>query len=110
MPRPTSEKIAFGYYVDGRVTAVLGTHTHVPTADSRVLANGTAYISDVGMAGARDGVIGVKYGNVIKKFLDPEAKFKNEPEEEGILQINGVLVETGDNGKAVKIENCTKKF
>jgi len=55
----TSEKVALGWYLDGRVTAVVGTHTHVPTADARVLPGGTAYITDVGMTGARDGVIGV---------------------------------------------------
>jgi metallophosphoesterase (TIGR00282 family) len=56
----TSEKVALGWYLDGRVTAVVGTHTHVPTADARVLPNGTAYITDVGMTGPRGGVIGVK--------------------------------------------------
>ncbi|MBA2516874.1 MAG: TIGR00282 family metallophosphoesterase [Solirubrobacterales bacterium] len=56
----TSEKVALGWYLDGRVTAVVGTHTHVPTADARVLPGGTAYITDVGMTGARDGVIGVR--------------------------------------------------
>jgi len=100
----TSEKIAFGKYADGRVTAVFGTHTHVPTADARILAHNTAYVSDVGMTGARDGVLGVKYENAIKKFLDPEAKFRNEVEEEGVLQINGVFVDTDENQKATKIE------
>jgi len=56
----TSEKVAMGWHLDGRVTAVLGTHTHVPTADARVLAGGTAYITDVGMTGARGGVLGVR--------------------------------------------------
>jgi calcineurin-like phosphoesterase len=56
----TSEKISLGWYLDGRVTAVVGTHTHVPTADERVLPNGTAYITDVGMSGPYDGVIGVR--------------------------------------------------
>ena len=56
----TSEKVGMGWYLDGRVTAVVGTHTHVPTADARVLPGGTAYITDVGMTGPRDGVIGVK--------------------------------------------------
>jgi len=104
----TSEKVAFGYYVDGRVTAMLGTHTHVPTADNRVLPGGTAYISDVGMTGARDGVIGVKYDNVIKKFLDPKAKFKNEPEDEGTLQINGVLIEV--ESEKLKVKSITKLY
>ena len=56
----TSEKVALGWYLDGRVTAVVGTHTHVPTADARVLPQGTAYVTDVGMTGARGGVIGVR--------------------------------------------------
>jgi hypothetical protein len=106
----TSEKIALGYYADGRVTAILGTHTHVPTADARVLPGGTAHITDAGMTGARDGVIGVKKENVLEKFLHPEGKFKNEVEEDGVLQINGVLIEVGDNQKAVKIEKLYQEI
>jgi len=64
----TSEKVAMGWYLDGRVTAVVGTHTHVPTADARVLPGGTAYITDVGMTGARDGVIGVRKEQSISVF------------------------------------------
>jgi len=66
----TSEKIAFGWYLDGRVTAVVGTHTHVATADEHVLPKGTAYITDVGMTGPHDGVIGMDRVGIIKKFLD----------------------------------------
>jgi len=66
----SSEKIALGWYLDGRVTAVVGTHTHVPTADERVLPNGTAFITDVGMTGPYDGVIGVKKELVVGKFLN----------------------------------------
>jgi len=65
----TSEKIAMGWYLDGRVTAVLGTHTHVPTADSRVLPGGTAYQTDVGMTGPYDSVIGVQKEQVLQRFL-----------------------------------------
>ena len=65
----TSEKMALGWYLDGRVTAVLGTHTHVPTADERILPNGTAYQTDVGMSGPYDSVIGVDTGLVVQKFL-----------------------------------------
>ncbi len=90
----TSEKVAFGWYVDGRVAAVFGTHTHVPTADARVLPKGTAYITDAGMTGSLNSVIGVKTENVLKKFLD-QGKFVNELEEAGPLQVNGVLVEAG---------------
>src|SRR5215470_9273683 len=66
----TSEKVALGWYLDGRVSAVLGTHTHVATADERVLPRGTAYITDVGMTGPHDGVIGMDRNGIIKKFLD----------------------------------------
>ena len=65
----TSEKVALGWYLDGRVTAVVGTHTHIPTADERVLPGGTAYITDVGMTGPYDGVIGVKREMIIERFL-----------------------------------------
>lgn len=65
----TSEKIALGWYLDGRVSAVIGTHTHVQTADERVLPGGTAYISDVGMTGPRDGVIGMAKDDIIERFL-----------------------------------------
>jgi 2',3'-cyclic-nucleotide 2'-phosphodiesterase len=65
----TSEKVAMGWHLDGRVTAVVGTHTHVPTADARVLPGGTAYITDVGMTGARGGVIGVKRDQAIEALL-----------------------------------------
>ena len=65
----TSEKQAMGWYLDGRVSAVVGTHTHVPTADARLLPAGTAYVSDVGMVGPRDGVIGVDKEAVLKRFL-----------------------------------------
>ncbi len=65
----TSEKVAMGWYLDGRVSAVVGTHTHVPTADQRLLLNGTAYVTDVGMVGPRDGVIGVDRGAVLQRFL-----------------------------------------
>ena len=65
----TSEKIAMGWYLDGRVTALLGTHTHVPTADSRVLPQGTAYQTDVGMTGPYDSVIGVQKEQILQRFL-----------------------------------------
>ena len=65
----TSEKLAMGWYLDGRVTAVLGTHTHVPTADERILPNGTAYITDVGMTGPYDSVIGITKETILHRFL-----------------------------------------
>jgi calcineurin-like phosphoesterase len=65
----TSEKRALGFYLDGRVTAVLGTHTHVPTADAQVLPGGTGYLTDVGMTGAADSVIGVPSSRAVERFL-----------------------------------------
>ncbi|MBB4661063.1 TIGR00282 family metallophosphoesterase [Conexibacter arvalis] len=65
----TSEKVAMGWHLDGRVTAVVGTHTHVPTADARVLPGGTAYVTDVGMTGARGGVIGVKREQAVEALV-----------------------------------------
>ena len=70
----TSEKVAMGWHLDGRVTAVVGTHTHVPTADARVLPGGTAYISDVGMTGPRGGVIGVKKEQAIESLRHADAR------------------------------------
>jgi hypothetical protein len=92
----TSEKIALGWYLDGRATAVVGTHTHVTTADEHVLPQGTAYITDVGMTGPHDGVIGMDRQGIIKRFLDGlPARFDVAP---GDVQMNCVLVETDDSG------------
>jgi len=106
----TSEKVAMGYYLDGRVSGIVGTHTHVPTADARLLASGTGYITDVGMTGTLNSVIGVKKENVLKKFLNPEEKFVNELEEDGVMQVNGVLVEINGNQKAVRIEKLYQEI
>src|SRR6202030_2373689 len=90
----TSEKIALGWYLDGRATAVVGTHTHVTTADEQVLPQGTAYITDVGRTGPHDGVIGMDRQGIIKKFLDGlPARFEVA---EGDIQMNTVLIETAD--------------
>jgi 2',3'-cyclic-nucleotide 2'-phosphodiesterase len=92
----TSEKIALGWYLDGRVTVVVGTHTHVTTADERVLPNGTAYITDVGMTGPHDGVIGMDRPGIVKKFLNGlPARFEVAT---GDVQMNAVLIETDDAG------------
>ncbi len=92
----TSEKIAMGWYLDGRVSAVIGTHTHVVTADERVLPGGTAYITDVGMTGPHGGVIGMERNGIIKKFLDGlPARFEVAS---GDVQMNCVLIETDDEG------------
>jgi len=98
----TSEKIAMGWHLDGRVLAVLGTHTHVPTADGRVLPGGTAYLTDAGMTGARAGVIGVKREQVIERFLtDLPVKFETATED---VWIMGCVVESGEAGLARSIE------
>lgn len=104
----TSEKKTFGYYVDGRVTVVAGTHTHVPTADAHVMPKGTAYISDVGMVGTLESALGTKFENALTKFLDPSQKFKSEVEEEGVCQVNGVLI-TVESGKS-KVESIEKLY
>ncbi|MGO0122753.1 TIGR00282 family metallophosphoesterase [Desulfothermobacter acidiphilus] len=99
----TSEKMAFGWYLAGKVTAVIGTHTHVQTADERILPGGTAYITDVGMTGPRDGVIGMKREVIIEKFLSQlPRRFEVAP---GPYQLNACLV-TADapSGQALSIE------
>ena len=90
----TSEKLAMGWYLDGRVTAVVGTHTHVTTADEHVLPEGTAFITDVGMTGPHGGVIGMDRQGIIRKFLDGlPARFEVAS---GDVQMNCVLIETDD--------------
>lgn len=90
----TSEKQAMGWYLDGKVSAVLGTHTHVPTADNHVLPGGTAYITDVGMTGPHDSVIGMEKAGIMQRFLDAmPAKFAVA---EGDVQMNTVLLDVDD--------------
>ena len=99
----TSEKISLGWYLDGRVTAVLGTHTHVPTADERVLPGGTAYITDLGMTGPYDSVIGVKKELVITRFLN-NMPVRFEPAT-GDVRLCAVVIDCDENtGKARSIE------
>jgi metallophosphoesterase (TIGR00282 family) len=98
----TSEKVAMGWYLDGRVTACVGTHTHVPTADARVLPGGTAYITDVGMTGPRGGVIGVEKDLAIERFLTQmPVKFETATDDPW---LNGVVIEADDSGRATSIE------
>jgi metallophosphoesterase (TIGR00282 family) len=102
----TSEKLALGWYLDGRVTAVIGTHTHVPTADERVLPNGTAYVTDVGMTGPYDGVIGVKKELVVGKFLNG-MPVRFEPAT-GDVRLCAMLIDCDEkSGKARGIERLT---
>ncbi len=102
----TSEKIAMGWYLDGHATAVVGTHTHVQTADNRVLPNGTAYLTDAGMTGPHDGVIGVEKEAVIGKFLNAlPTRFETAT---GDPRLNGVIV-TADpaTGRATAIDRLS---
>jgi 2',3'-cyclic-nucleotide 2'-phosphodiesterase len=98
----TSEKIAMGWLLDGRVSAVVGTHTHVPTADGRVLPGGTAYITDVGMTGARGGVIGVKREQAVEALLTQmPVRFETSEEDPWLM---GVLVRCSTARRADSIE------
>jgi len=102
----TSEKIAMGWYLDGRVSAVIGTHTHVPTADTRILPGGTAYQTDVGMTGPYDSVIGVEKEMIVKRFLSAmpvrmEAAKRN-------VELHAVIIDVdADSGKATAIRRHT---
>ena len=99
----TSEKISMGWYLDGRVTAVVGTHTHIPTADERVLPGGTAYITDVGMSGPYDSVIGVQKELVVGKFLN-NMPVRFEPAT-GDVRLCAVVVDCDDTtGRATSIQ------
>ncbi|MFA9270464.1 MAG: YmdB family metallophosphoesterase, partial [Baekduiaceae bacterium] len=98
----TSEKVALGWYLDGRVTAVVGTHTHVPTNDFRVLPDGTAYITDVGMTGPRGGVIGVKREQAIAGFVTHmKQHFDTSDEDPWVM---GVVIRCSEAGRADSIE------
>ena len=99
----SSEKIAMGWHLDGRATAVIGTHTHVQTADERILPKGTAYLTDVGMTGPHDSVIGVEIEPALGRFLNAmPAKFETAT---GNPRLNGVLVEADEQtGRATDIE------
>lgn len=98
----TSEKIAMGWHLDGRITAVIGTHTHVQTADERILPGGTAYITDVGMTGPHDSVIGVKKDSVLRRFITMmPVKFDVA---KGDVRLSAVEIEVDENtGRAIRI-------
>ncbi|MBU2227275.1 MAG: TIGR00282 family metallophosphoesterase [Proteobacteria bacterium] len=98
----TSEKIAMGWYLDGRVAAVLGTHTHVQTADDRILPGGTAYITDVGMTGPFDSVIGIKKDVIMQRFL---MQIPNKFDvAKGDVRLQAVIVEIAPDGRAQRIQ------
>jgi 2',3'-cyclic-nucleotide 2'-phosphodiesterase len=98
----TSEKIAMGWHLDGRAAAVLGTHTHVPTADARVLPQGTAFMSDVGMTGSRASVLGVRWEQALEGFRTQMPQRFETAEDD--LWVNAVVVDVNDRGLADSIE------
>ncbi len=104
----TSEKIGMGWYLDGKATAVVGTHTHVPTADARILPGGTAYITDVGMTGPRGGVIGVKRELAIEAMATRmPVKFETSTEDPW---LNGVLISASEPMRATEIEQLLEPW
>jgi metallophosphoesterase (TIGR00282 family) len=104
----TSEKTAMGWFLDGRASAVVGTHTHIPTADARVLTRGTAYVTDVGMVGPRDGCIGMDKAIVIERFLT--AMPNRFAVASGPVTFNSVLVTiNGSTGRATSIQRIDRE-
>lgn len=104
----TSEKMAMGWYVDGRVSAIVGTHTHIPTADTRILPGGTGYQTDCGMTGPYDSIIGVEKEPVIQKFLT-SMPIKMEAAK-GTVELHSVIVEVDETtGKTIHIRRHTLK-
>ena len=104
----TSEQAAMGWYLDGRVTAVVGTHTHVPTADARILPRGTAFVTDLGMTGPVNSVIGSKVEDVLHRFLTAVPR-RLSVEESGPVQFNSVLIDVdGLSGMATSIRRIDK--
>lgn len=103
----TSEKVAMGWFLDGQVSAVVGTHTHVQTADERVLPEGTAFITDIGMTGGRDGIIGRKKENVLLKFMHKaHSKFEVATDD---IWLRGVVIDIDvETGKSVHIERVVR--
>jgi 2',3'-cyclic-nucleotide 2'-phosphodiesterase len=104
----TSEKVAMGWHLDGRVSACVGTHTHVATADARVLPGGTAYVTDVGMTGARGGVIGVRREQALARFLT-QVPTRFEPSDEDPW-LNAVLIDADDSGRATGIRQLLMAY
>ena len=103
----TSEKMAVGHFLDGSATLVVGTHTHVPTNDARILSKGTGYMTDAGMCGDYDSVIGMNKNNSIKRFLK-EDSVKHFPSK-GEASISGVIIDVNqENGLALKIKSFIK--
>ena len=106
----TSEKVAMGWHLDGRVTALVGTHTHVATADCRVLPGGTAYVTDLGMVGAMDSVIGMHAEEALERFLTGVGR-RFRPVESGPMRFNSVMIEVEDSTcQAISIERIDREI
>jgi len=105
----TSEKIAFGYYVDGKVSAVIGTHTHVQTADEKILPGGTAYITDVGMTGPADSVIGIEKEQIIERFLTNMPTRFETAKGEGVFSAL-VLEINEESGRSAAVQRLQLKY
>lgn len=97
----TSEKAALGHYLNGKVSAILGTHTHIMTADEKILSKGTAFITDVGMVGAYDSCLGVDFDNIIKTFLT-QVKYQHNIPEKGLAIFNAVMVTVDSKNRQAK--------
>ncbi len=105
----TSEQAAMGWYLDGRVSAVVGTHTHVPTADAKILPQGTAFVTDLGMTGPVDSIIGSKVEDVLERFLTAMPRRLNVADGGGPLQFNSLFIETDDlTGLAKSVERVDR--
>lgn len=105
----TSESRALGFYLDGKVSAVLGTHTHVQTADEQILSKGTAYITDVGMVGPKDSVLGIEKEKVIEQFFT-QMPTKWDISDDENIEVNAVVIEFDKDGKAKKIERIKEEI
>jgi metallophosphoesterase (TIGR00282 family) len=103
----TSEKKAMGWYVDGKISALFGTHTHVQTSDEEILPQGTGYITDAGMTGAFDSVIGMRKEESLERFLT-QRRVRFEPAKKD-LRINGILFDINSEGKTVKVERIIER-
>ena len=103
----TSEKVAMGWYLDGKISCLFGTHTHIPTADERILPKGTGFITDVGMTGPYDSVIGRRTDQILQRFLS-QMPMKSDVAEDNI-QLHGLLVDVNPTtGKATTVQRLTK--
>lgn len=103
----SSEKVMIGHYLDGTVTLVIGDHWHIPTADARILPNGTAHMTDVGMCGALNASLGIKFSSTIPRWRD-DLRTRNDLEDTGPRQFNALFVATDDKGLARSVEHIQR--